>query len=289
MTTMGMMALTGLGLSSTAQAGSSYEPYMWGVGGKLGTVVIPGAYPASFPDNVNKYDFNDDGERDRFDGQELFSTLRRVKGDIRLAADGFVGIDASNRIGATIGVNTAKGFTDTYLTLNYDNVFLKKHPFNAVWGASVGYGGLKWKGVEDEESPGLPAGGGFAAENETLKMPYFPIKARVEGQFKTDEWMFGLGAFGGTGIPSSTTYTDLRGQEQEKVGSIGNALYLLNVGVEVSVRYGDFKPPKNNKPPKGKGKNKGGNSGNRGGKGKGNGGGKNKGGGKKGGGKKGGR
>lgn len=286
MLTMGLLAM------STAANASSYEPYMWGIGGKLGTVVIPGAYPASFPDNVNKYDFNDDGERDRFGGVELNSTLRRVKGDIRLAADGFLGIDGTNRIGATVGINTAKGFSDTYLTLNYDNVFVRKNPFNAVWGLGVGYGGLSWKGVEDEDTPRLPTGGGFSPENETLKMPYFPIKAHVEGQFKTDTWMFGLGLFGGTGIPSSTTYTDLQGTEQPTVGSIGNALYLLNIGVEATVRYGDFKPPKpKNKPGKnkpGKGGNKGGKGGNSGSRNKTGGGGGGKkggGGGKKGGGK----
>lgn len=285
MLTLGMLAL-----GSTAMAGN-YEPFMWGVGGKLGTVVVPGQYPASFPDIIRNYDFLDEdqrrgGDEDSDDpkrdldanGDPIFSSLRRVKGDFRIAADGFVAIDASSRFGGTLGLNTGKGMSDVYFTANYDWVLMKKNPFNVVAGLGAGYGQMTFKGVDDEETPKYAAG--LSPENEVLKVPYFPVKGRVMGQFHTDNMMYGIGLFAGTAIPSNMYYTDLSGQDQPEVGGFGNFLYLVNAGVELSVQYGDFVPPKKNKAPKNKGGGKSG-GGKSGGGGKGGGG---KGGGGKGGG-----
>jgi hypothetical protein len=282
-----MLTLGLLATSSTAMA-ADYEPFMWGVGGKLGTIVVPGQYPARFPDIITNYNFLDEGPRAGRDngddpnrdldqnGDPVFTSLRRVKGDFRIAADGFLAIDGSNRIGATLGLNTGKGMSDYYFTANYDNVLVKSNPFNVVVGASAGFGQMTFKGVDDEETPRYA--NGYAPENEILKIPNFPVRGHVEGQFHTDTMMYGVGIFAGTAIPSNMYYTDLQGNVQDAVGGPGNFLYLVNAGLELTVRYGDFTPPKKNKPPKNKGGNKGG----------GNKGGGNKGGGNKGGGKGGG-
>ena len=39
------------------------EPYMWGVGVNLGTVVVPGQYPLAFPSKINNYNFIEQGPR----------------------------------------------------------------------------------------------------------------------------------------------------------------------------------------------------------------------------------
>jgi hypothetical protein len=283
MLTMGLLAM-----SSTAMA-ADYEPFLWGVGAKLGTVVIPGAYPARFPDIITNYNFLDEGPRAGNEngddpnrdldpaGDPIFTSLRRVKGDVRFAADGFLAIDATNRIGATLGVNGAKGMTDLYFTANYDYVAVKKNPFWVTAGVGLGYGSMTFNGVDDEDSPRVHSS--FSIDNEQLKIPYFPVRGRVEGQFHTDTMMYGLGIFAGTSIPSNMYYTDLAGNTQDAVGGPGNFLYLVNAGIELTVRYGDFKPPapkpkknkggggaKNNKNKNnGGGGNNGGSSGSRGG------------------------
>lgn len=271
MLTLGMLAM------GSAAMAADYEPFMWGVGGKIGTVVVPGQYPARFPDIITNYNFLDEGPRagsakgddqnrdlDQ-NGDPVYTSLRRVKGDFRIAADGFLALDGSNRIGATLGVNTGKGMGDFYFTANYDSVLVKSNPFNVVAGVGAGFGQMTFKGIDDEETPKYAAG--YDPANEVLKIPYFPVRGHVEGQFHTDTMMYGLGIFAGTAIPSNMYYTDLQGNTQDAVGGPGNFLYLVNAGLELTVHYGDFTPPKKNKPPKNKGGKGGKSKGGKGGKG----------------------
>ena len=44
----GWVALVGLAMASPAEAKDS-GAYMWGVGGHVSTVIIPGKYPITFP------------------------------------------------------------------------------------------------------------------------------------------------------------------------------------------------------------------------------------------------
>lgn len=234
-----------LAVSQEAQA-QDFGPYMWGAGPKLGTIIIPGRYPYAFPGSVAKYDFidsgpqagADDGEnkgRDLDeDGKPRFSTLSGTGFDLRLGGEGFFGINRDNRVGAGVGFGAGKRYFDTWITLNYDRRLWGDNPFDLLAGAQIGYGYARWGG--DSTLPG--------GENESYRMTYFPVRARLTGQFRNKTQMYGLGLFAGTAVPGNTTYTDLDGNVQETVGGPGNFALHLQAGLEIDVQFGDFTPPK---------------------------------------------
>ncbi len=227
------------------------EPWMWGIGANLGTVAVPGQYPLAFPSKINNYDFIDSGPRagdDNSDepkrdldanGNPRFTSLQRVKGDVRFGIDGFYGIDKDNRIGASAFYAGGGGYSDMSLLLNYDRVLVNEKPFWVLGGLGLGVGTQTFKGT-DETIQGF--------ENELLKVPYFPIKGRVAGHFHTDNLAFGPSAFVQVGIPSNHFYTDLQGKEQTIQSPLNFVNYLAG-GIQFEFQYGDFTPPKKKKPP----------------------------------------
>lgn len=246
-----------------ARAGD-LEPYMWGIGVNLGTVVVPGQYPLSFPSKINNYNFIEQGPRAGnengndpnrdldADGKPRFTSLERVKGDVRFGVDGFYGIDKDNRVGASAGLATGGGYSDMFFLLHYDRVLVVEKPFLVMGGLGVGAGSMTFKGHDDTIQ-------GY--QNELLKVPYFPLKARLSGQFHTDTISLGPTAFVQVGIPSNHFYTDLDGKDQA-LSSPFNFVNYLAGGIQFDFQYGDFKPPKKKKPggkkPPPKGGNKGG-------------------------------
>lgn len=248
---LGWLATVWVAASSGVARAGDLEPYMWGVGVNLGTVVVPGQYPLAFPSKINNYDFIENGPRagnedandpnrdlDQ-DGKPRFTSLERVKGDVRFGIDGFYGIDKENRVGASAGINTGGGYSDMFFMLNYDRVLITNNPFLVMGGLGVGAGSMTFKG-HDETIDGY--------QNELLKVPYFPLKGRLSGQFHTDTLSFGPTAFVQVGIPSNHFYTDLDGKEQQ-LSSPFNFVNYLAGGIEFEFQYGDFKPPKKKHPP----------------------------------------
>ena len=229
-----------------AQAGEM--PYMWAIGPKIGTIVVPGRYPLSLPSKIENYNFIEDGPRSGDDnaeepnrdldanGDPLYSSIERVKDDLQIGADGFYALDKENRIGAGVGLAFGKRFSDMHFTFNYDRVLVKEDPFNVVAGVQAGFGSMRFNGEDPDE---------------TLRIPYFPVRARVQGQFMDKTRMYALGIFAGTAIPSNHYYTDLQGNEQE-IGSAFNWALNLAAGIEAQVSFGDLTPPKKKKK-KGKG------------------------------------
>ena len=232
------------------------EPFMWGVGPSIGTIVVPGRYPLALPSKINNYDFIDEGPRAGADdgdnknrdtdaqGDPRFTSIERVRDDLRLGFEGFYGIDRDNRVGAGVGTAFGRGYSDLWFTFNYDRVVITKHPFNVIVGAGAGFGTTRFKGTNEEIN-------GF--ENEVLRLPYFPLRVRLQGQLRNGGSMFGLGLFGQTAVPSNTYYTDLDGNDQSIESPLNLFLYL-SAGLEFTVQFGDFTPPKKpGKGPKGKG------------------------------------
>ncbi|MEQ1569406.1 MAG: hypothetical protein ABMA64_27460, partial [Myxococcota bacterium] len=228
--------------SAPAMAADS-GPYMWGAGVKVGTSFLPGRYPYALPPAIAGYDFLENGpragetegenkDRDLDDnGDPRFTTLNPVGFDLRLGGEGFYGIDAQNRIGAGAGLAFGQRYFDGWLTVNYDRVLYEVDNFDFVLGGQVGYGSVKWSG--DAELPG--------GDNESLKMNYYPIRARASAQFLDKTRMYGLGVFVQDAIPARTNYTDLDANPQD-VG--GNLLFNFMAGIEADVQFGDFKAPK---------------------------------------------
>jgi len=240
-----------MGVSTPASAGDG-GPYMWGAGFKLGTSFLPGRYPWAFPSSITNYDFTDTGPNagaasGKNEGRDLtaggdpgFTTLQPVGFDFRLGGEAFYGFDAKNRLGAGVGLGFGGHYFDGWFTLNYDHVLYGADPVDIVGGLQAGYGSVKWRGTTDAD--------------ESLKMSYYPVRGRVEAQFRDKVRMYGLGLFVQDAIPARTAYTDLDGNVQPTVGSVGNFALFPMVGIEADVQFGDFTPPKkaNNGPDHGK-------------------------------------
>ncbi|MEZ4235103.1 MAG: hypothetical protein R3F59_02860 [Myxococcota bacterium] len=259
MRTMGAaLALWGVtAVTAPEVARADNGPYMWGIGPKLGMIIIPGRYPYAWPSKVANYDFIDEGPNAGdpndlgADGKPLNTTLQPVGFDLRLGAEGFYGINADNRVGAGLGLATGSHYSDYWLSLNYDRVLFSDNPFDVVAGLQVGYGGTTFRGDE--------AAGGA---DEKLKMSYYPIRVRLEGQFRDKVRMYGLGLFVQDAVPARTSYYDRAGELQEAVGGPGNFALFFSAGLEIDVQFGDFTPPKKKK--KGGAKKGGGGGGNTG-------------------------
>lgn len=240
-------------LAATETAHAQTGPYMWGVGPKIGMVILPGRYPYAWPTKVTQYDFITDetnpqsGNPDALnpnrdldeDLEPRFSTLVGTGFDLRLGGEGFYGIDAFNRIGGGVGIAFGTRYLDYWLTLNYDRVLWSSAPLDLLLGAQIGYGGVHWNG-----DPALAGG-----LNEQLKMSYYPIRARFALQYRDKVRMYGLGLFVQDSIPARTTYTDLDGVVQPDVGGPGNWALFFAGGLEIDVQFGDFTPPKKKKKP----------------------------------------
>jgi hypothetical protein len=244
LTTVSLLAASLL-VATEAKAQGAAGPYMWGIGPKVGMMIIPGRYPYAFPTKIAKYDFNtsegalagdpdsDEPNRDLgANGEPLFTTLSPVGFDLRLGGEGFYGIDAQNRVGAGVGAGFGTRYSDFWFTLNYDRVLFTDNPFDVVAGVQIGYGGANWAG-EDED--------------ERLKMSYYPIRGRIAGQFRDKVRMYSLGLFIQTSVPARTTYTDLGGTLRDEVGGPGNFALFFTSGLEIDVQFGDFTAPRKKK------------------------------------------
>jgi hypothetical protein len=101
---LGLAVVTASALAPEAQA---LDPYMWGVGPRIGTMAIPGRYPVSFPDEIR----NDDE-----------SGLERVRGDLFFGVDSTYYASAHSRVGAFAGLGLGTQFFDAHLQFEYNYV-----------------------------------------------------------------------------------------------------------------------------------------------------------------------
>lgn len=242
-------AALALGLLMTPDAQAA-EPYMLGGGVHLGTFVVPGRYPISFPTQVENYNFID--EEDEFGGDPdsdepkrdldpdtddpLFHTLEKVRTDIRFGGDFVYYLDGENRIGALLDLGFGKSYSDVAFMARYDRVMEKVDEFELLLGAGLGAGSMKFKG---------------ASEPEQLAASYFPLRVNAAGLYRAKTMAFQLSLFGQTNIPSNQRYTKMDGTEVESVGTPFAVFSYLSLGLEFTTMFGDFKPPAKKKKDKG--------------------------------------
>lgn len=215
----GLLLLAG-GMSQTAQAS---DVYMWGVGPRLGTNVLPGAYPSAFPKIVTD-DVVDGTEND----EVPTPVIEKVRGDVIFGFEGQYYVDGGSRIGLIGGFIGGGGFFDAHVIAKY-NVVLQSASVDFLFGGGAGFGTQRWK-----QRTGDKVG--------SLRVPYFPLRAEVAGMVRADWLAFQLTPFFQYNVQSKHFYTDDTGAEIDVKGG-----FYPTVGIEFAVLFGDYTPPKRRK------------------------------------------
>lgn len=284
-TTLAALLVAGLGFAP--QAFAIDDPYMWGVGPRIGTMVIPGKYPITFPTSVERFDFLDNGNNatcnpnsndpDHFfengdpmcenerrdvddDGIPRYHTLNEVRGDLNLGGDFVFYLNKGVRFGAMtqvgFGLGEGKRWFDISVMPKVDKILLEDQ-VDIYAGGGIGFGYQKFGGT---------------TSTEKLKIPYFPLRVELGAMARTDTAAFQLGIYGQSSVPGNQVYVTSDGTSHESVGTPLALFSYLSAGLEFTTYFGDFDPPKKDGGGK-KGGKKGGKGGGGGGKGGGKGGG----------------
>ena len=231
-----------VGISLPQAAFALDPPYSWGVGPRLGTMVLPGSFPISFPNKIDNYDFDDVEGRDVDErGNELFTSLERARGDVSFGLDGVYAINKDWRVGGYAGAGVGLGtrFSDLHFMLRGEYVLAQTDDFVAAASGAIGVGQWVFDG---------------AVGDEKLKIPYYPIRAGITGELLDGPRAYGLTVWGQYGVPGNHFYTDQAGNAQD----VSAPLNYLAAGVELGVWFGDFTAPKAGKKKGGKKPGKGG-------------------------------
>jgi hypothetical protein len=221
----------GLLCSPVAHAKSSH--YMFGVGPRVGTIVIPGGYPASFPS------FDEVGQNGEETGEKIKigedTTIEKVRGDMILGVEGLYWADKTNRLAASAGLGLGSGYNDTHLILKYDKMNAMD-ALDAFVGGGLGVGVANFRGENDEH----------------LRVPYYPIRGEVGAIFRQKTYAIQALIFLNLNLPGRQTLTL---EQEAKDGSIEEVEYesgfgwsfYPQLGAELQLLFGDFTKPRNKK------------------------------------------
>jgi hypothetical protein len=208
-------ALFAAGLSSPAMA---LETYMWGIGPRIGTHVLPGNYPIAFP--RERGGDGTTGPR----GDQGFSKVRH---DMTFGGKGVYYVEKHHRLGfdggAMVGIAMGPGRRATTwdLLLTYEYA-IEGRALDILFGGGVGAGTTGFRGEDDQR----------------LRMNTFPMRAQIAGQARDNTRAYEVSLFLQYNLPSSTTYTNMAGEQPRVTGG-----FWLTSGIQLSVMFGDFTPP----------------------------------------------
>jgi hypothetical protein len=211
-----VLALPLLLLSTPAFA---LDTWMWGIGPRLGTQVLPGRYPAKLPKEKGG---------DAQSGPRIDDGIGKFQHDLMLGAEGVYYMDRYHRIGFTggVGVGLAMGdqrrFTDWSFLLTYDYA-VQGRALDVLFGGGLGAGTHGFRGADDQ----------------TLRVNTFPLRGEITGLARDDSRAYQLTLFLQYNLASRTIYTTADGDQPSVTGGI-----WVTSGVELAVLFGDFDPPK---------------------------------------------
>lgn len=186
-------------LPAAAQA----EDVMFGGGLTVGTMVVPGEYPASYPKQVRD---NDE------------SQINKVKGDAHLGLEAVYYLDESNRVGFGGALGFGKSFFDSNLILKYNRV-INFGAADFVFGGGPGMGRSTFKG----------------GDTERLDVRYYAFRAETGPVFRQDFLAEQVLLYGQWNAPWDQVYTDGQGAEVDA----SRAAYLM-IGIEIQGMFGNF-------------------------------------------------
>ncbi|MCO4746994.1 MAG: hypothetical protein KC912_19510 [Proteobacteria bacterium] len=199
-----LLALGLLAVTSDAQA---LDPYMWGIGPRIGTNVIPAAYPMKFPPAV----ISQEG-----------STLERVNMDLIVGVDAVYYVTGHTRMAMSGGFGFGKSYFDGHFLVKY-NYVSQTGAMDFLIGGGAGFGSSRWAGQD----------------SESLRVPYYPLRAEASALVRDNSRGYQGTVFFQYNLPANHFYNAPGGDSVE----VGSGIYPT-LGVELCVYFGDFTPPR---------------------------------------------
>ncbi|MCB9669079.1 MAG: hypothetical protein H6736_21065 [Alphaproteobacteria bacterium] len=200
-------------LTTLASPAMAADVYMWGVGPRLGTNFLPGAYPAAFPTIVA-------------DARQAAApdapVIDKVRTDVVFGFESQYYINGGSRIGAIGGFGVGKQYFDAHIIGKYD-VVIQSAAVDFLVGGGAGFGTQRWKG----------------SEQASLRVPYFPLRAEAAGMIRSDWMAYQLTVYGQYNLQGHHYYFDETGTEVPVRGG-----FYPTMGLELSVMFGDYEPPR---------------------------------------------
>jgi hypothetical protein len=189
------------------------DPYMWGVGPKLGTNMIPGRFPATFNTTLKNDGF-----------------IEPVGFDILVGADAYYYTSSRFRMGLTASGDFGGHYWDLDMMAKA-HVIVPSGDVDLLLGGALGAGYLQFGGTNAEDQPVRYA------------VPYYPVRAEAGVLIHDTSRAYGLTIFAEYKLPSSQRY--VIGDNPAQTGSdLSGFGFWGTLGLEVSVLFGDFEPPR---------------------------------------------
>jgi hypothetical protein len=220
--------------ASTADA----KPYMWGTGGSVNTMILPGGYPSSWAQAKRT-----DGQVPNLapytnaKGRLTEPHFNEVRGDIGVGARGLMWIHGTWRGRASGQLGFGSDYRSGQVVLGIDKIIGGESGASLLVGGDfLGIGFQRFSSAED------------GAE---LSASTFPLRGHVGLMYKIDKQnAIELSPFVALPLPMQQVLTTDAGEEHE-MGIGLNPFQYGNIGIELSYYWGDFSKP-NRKGKKGK-------------------------------------
>ncbi len=238
-----MLPLVSLVLGLGAGTAQAQSPYMWGVGPTLGTIAYPGQYPNRFP-KLGEADAARLPDADTDDKRRI-TGVDEVGGDAMVGARGVIYFNRDWRGGIRTHLfSLGQNYNNLDITFEADKIIFSERKFGAYAGAGLGFGKMKF-GAEESDAE--------------LSLNTYLLRGHVGGVYRLKKAAIEAGLFVQPVFPGLQTYTASDGKEAQiegllSVGADGGGGGYWNGGLELTVYFGDFVPPKNKKKKKKKGR-----------------------------------
>lgn len=226
--------------------------HMWGVGPTISTIAYPGRHPISFP-KLSEDQIADNGFEADVNDNRRITSVDEVKGDAAIGARGVVYFNRSIRGGLRFHAFSAgKNYNSADITFEVDKIFFQESKASAYGGLGLGFGNMKFQGETEAAN----------ATDPELSMATYLLRGQAGGMYRWKTTALEVGLFANMAVPGVIEFTGQSDNTVEIGGFGGNGVYWHG-GLEATMYFGDFTPPKNAKKGKKGGKNKKGKNGRR--------------------------